>query len=761
MLKKQKIKTEKKIKDADFDDYLRQKTNKIFPFIPFNLFIIAYEEGEEIFDSTKYLNKIDQVREKYEKKIAKTDSEKKIFKLEEKKEEKINKISKNLEEGNLLMRWGEPLAILDSSNIKRSVAQMQLYLQTIGFFNGSVNYEVKVKNRKARVFYIISPEGAYYLDSIYYTIQDTSIKKIIVEHKKNSLLQSGERYIQSNFSGERERIEDLLKNHGYFNFNRQYVNYKVHISADNNFLDVNVILSPPPDGSEHKIYTIDSITYISQGDIIDTKKGPVNFSGVYDNITFTGQDNQATREVLARRIFLRPGDVYNQKDIILTYRRLSDLDMFKFVNINFDTSGTDFKTSIVTSRLQKYQTSHEIGLGINLSQNIPGPFYNFNFRVRDIFGGLEMFDINGRIGFEGVSAATNSNQLYQSQEAAGNLSLSFPQFLLPASDRFRLKYFSRLNPKTKLLTGINYINRPEYVRTNYNGSINYTWQGLKNTYYSFSPSDISLIESEFRDPEFEETLDEAFKRTFEPSFVSSMIFFTIFTPDNYNNLKGQGSYLKTYFEVGGLITSNWDFRILEDLERYRFYKLYFDYRKNQYFSERTSLAYRINAGFALPFGGESRALPFEKYFFIGGSNSVRAWRPRRLGPGSYTPLNDQGIRDYRFEQPGEIIFEGSVELRQKLVGFLEGAFFIDIGNIWNVTDGQDGQFDINNFYREIAVGTGLGLRFDFTFVIVRFDVGVKVFDPASPLGQRYVLDEIFSGSEKEITVFNIGIGYPF
>jgi outer membrane protein assembly factor BamA len=172
-------------------------------------------------------------------------------------------------------------------------------------------------------------------------------------------------------------------------------------------------------------------------------------------------------------------------------------------------------------------------------------------------------------------------------------------------------------------------------------------------------------------------------------------------------------------------------------------------------------------GLAKPYGVSNGVLPYEKYFFAGGSTGIRAWQPRRLGPGSFAPnLLEDGSFDYRFEQPGEILFEGMFEFRSKIYGYFDGAFFIDIGNTWTFVEDESrpgANFEFNRFYKEIAVGTGVGLRMDFDFLVVRLDMGIKAFDPARQPGQRYILNSFFRSfpGQRGQTVFNIGIGYPF
>jgi outer membrane protein assembly factor BamA len=206
--------------------------------------------------------------------------------------------------------------------------------------------------------------------------------------------------------------------------------------------------------------------------------------------------------------------------------------------------------------------------------------------------------------------------------------------------------------------------------------------------------------------------------------------------------------------------------------------------------KNTVLAYRFNSGFAYAYG-DNQSLPYEKFFFAGGSNSIRAWRPRRLGPGSTKPAEstekeNDGLFNYDIEKPSEILLEASIEFRQKLFGFVDGAIFLDAGNVWsfrpvnttdadgNIIQDNSSQFKIDRFYKEFGVGTGFGLRFDFSFLILRFDVGIKVYDPARDSGDKFVLDKVrfwkpyaTLGEDgqyrnfKEPAIYNVGIGFPF
>jgi outer membrane protein assembly factor BamA len=475
---------------------------------------------------------------------------------------------------------------------------------------------------------------------------------------------------------------------------------------------------------------------------------------------------------LDRRLFIYPGDLYSRTNTIETQRQMANLDMFKFINIYYDTTGGKFAANIFTSPLKKFQTTNELGLGIILSQGFPGPFYNFSLKNRNVFGGFEIMEITGRVGIEGVPAVSDTRDVYSSTEASANFSLIFPQFVLPLSSRLKSR-LGGLNPKTRVVAGYSFTNRPEYERSTFNGSFGYSWQIQERINYVLTLSDLNLIYSPRLDPAFVDYLEELefsgnnLINTFNTSFVSSINFAATFNFNQYGLANQKASLLKIAAESGGTSLNVFSPAILDSLglEYYQFLKFNFDYR--QYFPLRkNSLAYRIHLGIAYPYG-DNNILPYEKYFFAGGSNGIRAWRPRRLGPGSYTPLDSAGSYDDRFEQPAEIILETSIELRRKLLAFVDGALFMDAGNSWTFREETlrpNAEFRFNRFYEEIAVGAGAGLRLDFSFLLVRFDLGLKVHDPARPKGKRFIFQNGFNDkpfSQADNYVLNIGIGYPF
>ncbi|WPP53076.1 BamA/TamA family outer membrane protein [Catalinimonas niigatensis] len=790
LLYNQKINNAENLDEEELYDFYRQEPNRKFPIIPFTPFVWIYHIGLDFYDKEELQQEKQETIEKYNNKIAEAEKEKKKQRLESKKESKVDKIDRKLEEGNLLMRWGESLSIYDSAQAEVTRQQMENYLHTKGFFNGSVDHETTLDGKKITSIYTINEQLPYLIDTIIYQTQDSVIERLISETYEEQIIQQGQIYDQDKLAQERERIEGLLRNHGFYDFSRQYIEYRVDSTIQNRKVRINTVIRDPAKRGYHKRFTIDSVIFVTDSDISDDRLQGQRQSSKYNNIIYRYHDYQYYTKILDRRIFIYPDSTYSLEESLQTQRQLSNLDIFKFINVNYDTTGNKFIARIYASPLKKYQTSNEVGL--NVSQGLPGPFINSSLKVRNVFGGLEILELNGRAGIEGVPPPVGAGEqsAYRSTEAGGSLSLTFPQFIFPLPEDWKSR-LGALNPRTRLQTGYNYANRREYVRNNFNTSLSYTWQKRQRVSFVFTPIDINLINSRNISDEFQAELDRQdslgipLSRSFSPSFVSSINFSAIFNFNgygNYTNRKSNATYLKLYAESGGTIFNFINPSIVTDrgLEYFKYFKINTDFRQYIPISRASEFAYRFNVGVAIPYGDTTgNVLPYEKYFFAGGSNSIRAWRPRRLGPGGsapQTPPDEDGYFVYGNEQPGEILLEASIELRRKLFGFVSGGFFIDAGNVWRFYENAsrpDANFELSSFYKQIAIGSGLGLRLDFSFLIVRFDYGVKIYDPArlnTPssepgqptlpsqpwIGQRFsVWQEIAHG------VFNIGIGYPF
>ncbi len=784
---KNKIVGNKIVSNDALNNLIRQKPNRRIPLIPFSPYVYVYHFGEKQYNQEKLLVEKEEITAKYNEKIkAQGDTPSRAARLIRKKNRKIARIDKKIEEGNIWMRWGEQLSVYDSVFTAKSADQMRLYLNTKGFFNAETDYTTKKSRKYITTTYHINEGKAHTLDTVFYDVNDPELLKLIKKHKNSTVLEVHKKYDADKLGAERDRLDNLFKNNGYYDFNKQYIEFNIDTTMANQGIAMEMVVHDPPKREHHKSFKIDSVVFTTDASVsqLRSERRVANYNG----ITYQSFSDNYSKKILDQRLFIHPGDVYSKENTFETQKQMANLDMFKFINVYYDTTGGKTIANITTSPLKKYQTSNEFGLTvIQGTGSWPGPMFNSTLKNRNIFGGMEIFELSGRAGIEGVAAATDSKEIYRSREVGINASLLFPQFLFPVGEKLR-NSVGRMNPRTRVLSGYSLTNRPEYQRRILKSSITYLWQKEQKALYNFTLADINLINSKYKDALFEERLNnisQALARSFKPSFVSSMIFSSTFNFNRYGIFhSNNSSLLKFYFESGGTSLNfiNQDFFHSRNLQTFQFIRFFTDFRKYIPHPSGNNFAYRINTGFALPYGPE-KALPYEKYFFAGGSNSIRAWRPRRLGPGSYTPqqvggaINDvngqsqesNAIFDYRFEQPGEILLEASVEWRRNLVGFLDGALFVDAGNIWTFYEDEKegrpgGKFE-KDFYKEIAVGTGIGFRFDFSFLLVRLDVGAKVYDPARTGKERFVLGNIGIGGNyhqnREPLIYNIGIGYPF
>lgn len=786
-LYKQQIKGVDSNLENEINQLITLKPNTRIPLIG-PLGAALYESGEDKLDTAKINRKKKSAIEAIDKKIEqKSMAEKSTKKLEAKKKRKVARFERKLKDGNFRMKTGSPLAIYDSMVIVRIEERINSFLiNSKGFRQSEVTTSKKEKKRKVSLTYNIETGPRNVIDSLIIRTDDSSLTALIEANQSASYLIKGAFYDRTLLDAERSRIELLLIENGYFGFNKGYIEFQVLEDPTKTDLWIATIINKPADQESHKSFELDSIIINTNGN------DPITESKDYFGIKYNFGRFKYSPKSLDARLRFQPGQKYNFTDIENTQRQLLNMDQFRFVNINFDTTIVKgkFIANLYTAPLQKFQLTQE--LGFNVTEGLPGPLYNASLKNRNIFQGSEIFQVGVFVGIDGVSSATDQSQVLRTIQYGANSSLTFPRFITP----FRSRGLNKMtfNPRTRVSLGYNFTDRPEYVRSNLNGGFAYTWQNLRGTKsYTFNLADISLIDTDINSESgFQEQLDDLLLQgntlafSFNRSFVSSSSFNATYNYD-YGDPVNPSSYLRFFVESGGTIYDIIGQALLDnnDLESYQFYKLQVDYRRQVPLGINKSIVFRANGGIADPYG-DNNALPYEKYFFAGGSSSNRAWNPRRLGPGSAFPYaldefgqniiengelkaNRTGADSYQFEQPGEVLLEFNAEYRAKISGFLDWAFFIDAGNIWRLSEfgtpeegeviriSQGAKFDYNDFYKELAIGAGIGLRLDFSFLVFRLDAGHKIKDPRFPEGQRW--QGLFKRQNQ--TVYNIAVGYAF
>ncbi|MCS6967525.1 MAG: BamA/TamA family outer membrane protein [Cytophagales bacterium] len=774
LLYSQSIKGASQVPVEELEAYYRQRPNRKLLFFAFSPYVVAYFEGKKPYER-KLAQKQAQLaaRQAYYDQILEdtTLTLRKERKITARRDRELGKLRRWIEEGNWLMRVvGEKPVFFDSIQMYRTAQQMQLAIRQRGFFSARVQPTYRIKNQLATVTYHVHEGTPHLINQLSYASKDTALLQLVLKDTLNSLVRPGMRYDEGVFAQERDRITRYLRNNGYFEFTRDFIFFDIDTAVGKpHRLDVRITIETLPPFHKHRQFTIGEVEIIT--DINVESQQPARDTLTYKGLRIVSFDPERySPKLLEDRIRLKPFRLISQVDAEETQRALAALDMFKFVNIVQDTAGTTLRPRILVSPLPANELNLEGGL--NVAQALPGPFFSIAWRNRNIFRGCEIAEFRARGSLEAQGSAAELQNTYNAQELSLHAAISFPKLIFPISmDKKRALQI--LSPKTRFTTGYTFIRRPEYDRLNFQSSFNYEWTNLRDKQFTLTPFDLTIVNTPRYQDSFIEyllelaaggnTLLRSFSRLLISSFSANFVYST---PNRRNAV-----YIKLFGESGGttlnLLSDNFlrTNSTLFGLEYFRFVKFNSEARYYLPLGKEGTLALRANVGIAYPYGktedARSSVLPYEKYFFTGGSNSIRAWRPRRLGPGSYTPpFNPQtGLFDLRFEQPGEVLLEMNAELRSKLFGFVHGALFVDAGNVWMLTpDTRPGaDFRFYRFMKEIAVGTGLGLRMDFSIVILRFDVGLRVWDPAFPLQQRFVLGrEAFRNP-----TFNVGIGYPF
>lgn len=690
------------------------------------------------------------------------------------RDEAIASLENHRDNGNWMMQTlGDSPVIFDEALAESSTEQIRRFYDRKGYFGTEVSYSLDTVGRSNKIVettFLIDEAPPYLISAYEFSSADSAIKSLVIRDTLVSQIKVGQPLDQIKLEQERNRIAKFIKNSGYYGFNKAFILFEVDTSVADKKAEVTLIIKTPPEKPRHELLTIDEVSFHAG---VGTR-----LTDSVNQIKYHFSKTRFYPQSLDKMIYVRPGEPFSLESVEKTQRRLGSLDLFKFVNIQLDTSAGFNRMNIFTDPFKKFQYSLEFGL--NVTQSIPGPFTRISLKDRNAFGRLEIMELSLRAAFEAQASATTleTNNLfisgYTSMELGGDVSVTFPRILLPFASNI-IRRLKINNPKTEIRAGYSSVNRPEYTRSNIQGVLNYQWNDKSNDRFKVSLLEMQVINTTRKSTAFQQRLIELFNQgntliySFDRSFVTSMSFeFTRAYDYGLNNQRSR--YIKGFIEAGGSYLNLLPADLRNNfagLRTYRFVKSFGEYRQSIPISRESKLVLRSHLGVAIPYGDTESVLPYEKYFFSGGSNSNRAWRPRRVGPGSYTPATTaDGSFDYSFEQPGDILFESNIEYRSKFVSFIDWAAFIDASNVWLLRQDASrpgGQIS-TDAWRELAIGMGLGLRFDFSFLIIRFDWGVRIMDPAMPLGERFLGDDLSFGSlfrRTDRQVLNFGIGYPF
>ncbi len=705
-----------------------------------------------------------------------------------------------------ILKNGEPPVILDSKKTSQTVKNLTQHYYNEGFFNAVVSSkENQLKNKKATVDYFVNTDKPYQLDSITTLIQSAVLDSIYKIHKNKSFIIEGSQFKLSSFVNEQNRLTNLFRNSGIYRFYKNAITFEVDTSTTNYKSDIVLLIDKNAGSVPFKIQKIQKVNIYTDYSFSNTGDNSIRDSINYNGFSFYAQEKlRYNPKYLLNSIFLEPNSLYEDDTRELTRKHLRGLQNFRTVDIKYEELENDMlQASIFLSPLKKYS----IGISTELTHsNIRqlGISGKLSFLDRNIFRGAELLKFSVQGSFLDSKDAADSGKLLNAWEVGGDISLELPRFVFPV--KFEKLIPKSMAPKTIFTLGTSLQKNIGLDKQIFTGIIDYTWESSKTKNHSFQllntqfiknlnvDSYFNIYKSEFNEIQniantyFNDTLlvdnviefiDTKIDANFEESnpseyriarnirnryniitedvLVPSMAY--TFTYNNSENYKDTDfSFFRSRLSSSGnlttLLAKNKDannVKTLFDIPIAQYLRIDLEYKKFWDFMGNNVLVFRSFLGVAIPYGN-SNSIPFSRSYFIGGPNDLRAWKIYDLGPGSTKSGLEFNV--------GNLKFINSLEYRFNVINSINGALFVDAGNIWDISNNSitepEAKFKGFNSIKDIAIGSGFGLRYDLSFILLRLDLGFKTYEPYLTEGNKW-----FKNYNLGHAVYNFGISYPF
>tara|TARA_B100001750_G_scaffold209354_1_gene189049 strand:- start:67253 stop:69586 length:2334 start_codon:yes stop_codon:yes gene_type:complete len=673
-------------------------------------------------------------------------------------------------------KFGEEPVYLSQANPERVEELILNRLDNKGFFYSRVSSEVDSSAKKAAIRYSAELPRPYTMQTFQLEKDSLPIYSAIEDALTDSQIQNGQRFDLSLMKFERERIDNELKKKGYYNFNPDFLIFEADTNRyDNRKFDLFLRLKSQVPERSIIPYEIDSITVYPNYTLGDSVE--VTSPKMVNGLTFVQNEEYFKPEQLEPYILFEEGQPYNAYTAQLTSNRLSNIGSYKFVNIQFteiDTTANkdgagSLHSEIFLSPLTKRSIRAELQ-AVTKSNGFAGPGISVAYSNRNLFKGGETLSIIGNFQYA-TQISGGDNQNLSSIGGGLKTDLTIPRLVPFSPSRFKYAV-----PKTKISLGGDFLNRSKlYSLTSFNTSFGYTWNANRYVFHALNPISVNYVNLTNTTEEFEAILDKNpfLRRSFEQQFIAGLTY--TFT---YNELvdedKSNPIFVSTNIDLAGnllsLVSGN---ETIFGLEFAQYTKADVDFRYYFRWAKERTLIARLYGGWGVPYGN-STTLPFVKQFFSGGPYSVRAFKIRSLGPGTFTSTDDSTTSF--FDQSGNLSLEANLEYRFPIWSYLKGAFFADAGNVWLTTEAElldgeseeaiafnerlqtEGKFG-KDWTKELGVGVGFGLRVDIQSFVIRLDLASPVRVPYLPEGERSRIP-FFEGGDDNL-IFNFAIGYPF
>jgi len=648
-----------------------------------------------------------------------------------------------------LRNIGEEPVLFDSAKAVQSVADLRTALQSMGYVHARVKLDTKVKGKKLKATYTLMPGEPFYIRSMEYIVDDPEIARILdIRNPEKQGLKAGMRLDAANLDNERSRITNILTNNGYYHFYKDFILFEADSMSQVN--DVNLRLrilqyrqNSKSEPTDHPRYQIRNLNYLGEG----------------------GAEIPLRRKVLEENTYIVTGRPYSSDNLQRTYNKFGRLGAVRYTNIRFtevpDTTLLDCDIQISTKAPNTISFQPE---GTNTAGDL-GAAATLSYENRNLFRGSELLTIQARGAFEAITGLEGYSDSDYTEYSIG-AQLQFPHFMVPFVPK---DYKRRINATSEVAVQYDLQNRPEFHRRVLTAAWRYRWNNpQKKSTYQLDLPDINYVRMPWISSTFRvEYLDNVSSRNailrfnYEDLFITKIGFRWNYNNGSYairTNIETSGNVLNAVSHILGNSPNGQGSYTLFGIAYAQYVKGDFDYTKLVTIDRHNSFAMHFGLGIAYPYGN-STILPFEKRYFSGGANSVRGWSVRELGPGSYKSSDG---RIYFVNQTGDMKLDINFEYRTWLFWKLGAAAFIDAGNIWTLREYKDqpgGQFRFDEFYKQIAVSYGLGLRLNFDYFILRFDAGMKAVNPAYDTEEEHwaVIHPRF----KRDFSFHFAVGLPF
>ncbi len=687
-------------------------------------------------------------------------------------------------------RMGQPPVIYDQALTDASVYQLTQSLVNKGYMDATVTVDTLLdsKHKKAEVTYNVFTGVPHYIATIDYHIPDSAIAAIFEANKSAVTIKPGDPLDRTHLDGERIRITELLRENGYYTFNKDYITFSADTAANSKAVYLTLNLRPPRSSSgediawDKQVFYVRNVIFVTDynpGEDIDhtiaLRQDTVHYRGIE---VLYGKDHYLRPKVLYDACFIKPGELYKASEINRTYEALSRFGILRYVNIDMRYVGARDSVQwldayVLLTRGKKQGVSFEVE-GTN-SEGDLGFGVGVTYQHRNLAHGSELLTTKFRTSYESLSGDLSGLINNRYMEYSGEVGITFPEFKAPfLSSAFK----KRVRAATEFTVSFNYQERPEYTRIISGAGWKYRWANPSNTLrHRFDLLDINyvylpkstldfidqiapsnpLLRYSYED-HFIMRIGYNYYRTNKRVMANASLKNSTFQPSVFTvraNIETAGNLLYGISRLIGQHRSDGAYKVF-GIQYAQYVKGEADYSFIKNFDSRNALAFHAGAGIGVPYGNSSM-IPFEKRFYAGGANSVRGWGVRTLGPGSYDARNS--VTDF-INQCGDIRLDLSVEYRAKIFWVFEGALFVDAGNIWTIRNYENqpgGMFKFSEFYKQLAASYGIGLRMDFTYFLLRFDLGMKAHNPA----RNQETWPLFHPKWSRDAAFHFSVGYPF